>query len=139
MSGSSIINELLEADPVLAVAAEEQRIKEDLWPENVELPAYLVRTISSTDRNNLTPGPFIRSFERISVTVRASSVRERKAEIDRVREAGRDRVGDFAGCFRVSVLTNGRSPTLIGPGNTFEQTQDFIVSFDRPVSPGGRS
>lgn len=133
MSGASIIAEILLLDAYFATVDAEHRLKEDRLPDRVGLPAYLIRTISGTDRNWLAPGPLVRSTERVSVTVRAGSVIERRAEIKRVRALCANRVGDFAGCLRVSVLTAGLSPSLIGPGDTFEQTQDFSVSFEAPL------
>jgi hypothetical protein len=133
MSGTAIISELLLADTYFAEIAGEDRIKEDRLPDGVQLTALLLRTVSGTDRQFLTPGAFVHSTERIAVTVRAASVRERKDTIKRVRAACADRVGDFAGCSEVSVLKAGLGPSVIGPGDSFEQTQDFSVSFNAPV------
>ncbi len=138
MSGSSIIAAIMEADAALSIAASEGRVKEDRLSDGVKLTAYLIRTISGGDRSRLKRGEFVRSTERVAVTVRAGSVRDRKAAIRLVRNACADRTGDFAGCFRVSVLTAGLGPSLTGPGDSYEQTQDFTVSFDEPVLPGER-
>jgi hypothetical protein len=130
MSGTAIISELLVTDEWLAELAGKGQIKEDRLPDGVALTAILLRTVSGVDRQTLKRGTFVRTVERIAVTVRAASVRDRKASIDRIRAACAGKIGDFAGCFRVSVLTAGLSPTMIGPGDSFEQTQDFRVSFD---------
>ena len=130
MSGAAIIAELLVEDPVFDTAADQDRLKEDRFPEGVGLPAYLIRTISGADRSRLTAGHFVRSTERVSVTVRAASAEDRRDEIARVRRACADKLGDIAGCFRVAVTTAGLGPSLLGPNDTFEQTLDFSVSFD---------
>lgn len=69
-------------------------------------------------------------MERISVAVRAASYDDQRAAIKLVVKACAGRTGSIAGADNVSVLTAGRGPDLRGPGNTFEQTQDFRVSFD---------
>ncbi|EJL34120.1 hypothetical protein, partial [Novosphingobium sp. AP12] len=76
---------------------------------------------------------FVRQTDRVAVTVRAVSVRERKAAIGAIRAACAGKVGDIGGALRVSVRTAGLGPSLNGPGNSFEQTQDFRVSYDAPV------
>ena len=132
MSGTAIVSELLLADETIATIAERGGVKEDRLPDGVTLPAILLRTVSSVDRQPLKGGAFVRSTERVAVTVRAASVRDRKATIKTIRDACRDRLGDFGGCLRVSVLTAGLGPSVLGPGDSFEQTQDFRVSFDAP-------
>ena len=133
MSGTAIMSELLLADATIKTIADRGAVKEDRLPDGVALTAILLRTVSSVDRQPLKGGAFVRSTERVAGTVRAASVRERKAAIDRVRAAGRDRRGDFAGCLRVSVSTAGLGPAVLGPGDSFEQTQDFRVTFDVPA------
>jgi len=50
-----------------------------------------------------------------------------------IRSACASRTGDFAGATNASILTAGTGPDARGPGNSFEQTQDFRVSFDAPA------
>ena len=130
MSGTAIIAELLLTDAGFVAAVSAGNMKEDRLPDGVTLPGVLLRTVSGGDRQTLTRGAFVRSTERIAVTVRAKSVRERKLLIGLIRAACADRTGDLAGCFRVSVLTAGLGPSLPGPGDSYEQTQDFRVNFD---------
>lgn len=133
MSGIAIVTELLLADPWFQELASADRLKEDRLPENAALPAIVLSTVSSVDRQTLERGAFVRSAERVSVTVRAASVRDRKAVIARVRAACSDKRGTIAECFRVSVKTAGQGPSVTGPGGSFEQTQDFRVGFDAPA------
>ena len=136
MSGTAIMSALLLADAWFAAAATENRIKEDRLPDGVALTAFLLRTVSAVDSNMLKRTGFVRTTERVAITVRAASVRDRKAAIKRLRTVCAGRTGDHAGCRRVSVLTAGLGPSVVGPGDSFEQTQDFRVSFDEPVSQG---
>ena len=129
MTGADIIGALLcedltEADPVPA-----DRIREDRLPDGITLPALLVRTVSSVDYHLLSGSP-LRTRDRISVTVRAASVKERKAVIGWVRARCSGKLGDIAGASSVTIMTFGKGPSLNGPGNSFEQTQDFRVSWD---------
>ena len=133
MSGTAIIAELLLVDSWFRDLAAAGRLKEDRLPENAPLPAVLLATVSSIDRLTLEAGEFTRSADRVAVTVRAASARGRKEAIDRIRAACKDKRGDLAGCFRVSVTTAGRGPSMTGPADSFEQTQDFRVSFDAAV------
>lgn len=130
MTGADIIGALLTTDPAILEIASADRIKEDRLPDGVGLTALLVRTVSSVDRQPLTRGPMVRQTDRVSVTVRAASVRDRKEAIRRVRACCAGRTGDIGGGLRVSILTAGLGPSLNGPGDSFEQTQDFKVSFD---------
>jgi len=130
MTGVDILGELLLADALLTAAIPPAQIKAGALPENVVLPALLVRMTSNVERQMLKRGATVRTMERISVAVRAASYDEQRAAIKLVVKACAGRTGSFAGADNVSVLTAGRGPDLRGPGNTFEQTQDFRVSFD---------
>lgn len=130
MTGVDILGELLLADAPLTAAIPPAQIKAGALPENVVLPALLVRMTSNVERQMLKRGATVRTMERISVAVRAVSYDEQRAAIKLVVKACAGRTGSFAGADNVSVLTAGRGPDLRGPGNTFEQTQDFRVSFD---------
>lgn len=129
MTGADIIGALLCADLTEADPVPADRIKEDRLPDGIALPALLIRTTSSVDRHLLSGAP-LRTRDRISVTVRAGSVKERKAVIGWVRARCSGKNGDIAAARSVSILTFGKGPSLNGPGNSFEQTQDFRVSWD---------
>ena len=133
MTGADIIGALLTANGPLIEVVPADRIKEDRLPDQAELPALLVRTVSSLDRQPLKRGAMVRENDRIAVTVRANSVRERKAVLALVRACCAGVVGDVGGGKAVAITTAGRGPTVNGPGNSFEQTQDFRVSHDAPA------
>lgn len=130
MTGASIVGELLRASAALGVVVPAAQIKGGRLPEDITLPALLVRTVSVIDRQPLKRGATNRRTDRVAVTVRAASWREQLAIIELVRTICAGRTGDVGGGKRVSILTAGTGPDLDGPGNSFEQTQDFRVSFD---------
>jgi hypothetical protein len=134
MTGADVIGELLCGYPPLIIEVPIARIKGGRLPADTPLPALLVRTISSVERQRLKRGRTVRTTDRISVTVRAASWDDQLRIIDLVVDACADRIGTFAGLARTSVLTAGRGPDLDGPGDSFEQAQDFRVSFDKPNS-----
>lgn len=130
MTGADVIGGLLRGDDDITAIVPADRIKAGRLPDGIELPAILVRVVSLVDRHPLKRSNVVRSVARISVTVRADSYRDQGAVIKRIRAICSGRVGDFGDAKRVSILTAGLGPDVNGPGNTFEQTQDFRVSFD---------
>ncbi len=133
MSGTDIIGDILRADAsVLAIVAKTS-IKAGALPDNVVLPAALVRSVGSADRDTLVRRGFVRVSERVSVAVRAKSYREQVAAVKAIRRACAGVTGDFPPAMRVSILTGGTGPDMRGPADSFEQTQDFRVSYDEPA------
>lgn len=128
MSGVSIIGALLQADASITAT-----IKAGQLPDGVALPALLVRSVSMAERVTLTRGNYVRVKERVSVTVRAASYREQRSLLKLTRDACAGEFGNIAGFENASVINAGTGPDVIGPGNTFEQTQDFMTSFNEPV------
>lgn len=120
----------LVVDTATLIAVAEASIKAGRLPEGVELPALLVRGVSLVDRQPLKRGAMTRSVERVAVTVRASNYRDVGLILKIVRKALAGWTGSIAGAERISILTAGTGPDVNGPGNTFERTQDFRVSFD---------
>lgn len=130
MSGTAIIAELLLARPELLELVPVAQIKQGAIAQDIPLPALLIKMESSVDAQFLKQGRIVRSVERISVTIRAENYRQQKAVLRQVRSAG---VGVFAAigdASRISSRTAGRGPDLRGPDESFEQTQDFRVTFD---------
>jgi hypothetical protein len=130
MTGADIIADMLRGDTAIVVKVPAPQIKLGRLPDGTPLPALLVRVVSLTDRQPLKRGDVIRSRARVSVAVRAENYRDQVAIIKLVRKCCAGRTGDFGNARRVSILTAGLGPDVNGPGNTFEQTQDFRVSFD---------
>lgn len=130
VDGATIMGAVLCAYvPLLKLVAVEN-IKGGRLPEGQPLPAILVRTVSSVDAKRLRREATRRCIDRVSVAVRAASWAEQRAIIQAVRDAGADRVGQLGGGTNVSILLNGLGPDVDGPGNSYEQTQDFRVSYD---------
>lgn len=131
MSGVDIIGALLRADANLIAVVPVERIKAARLPDGVVLPALVVTFTSGVERQTLKREAVTRTTDRISVTVRAANERDRASVIGLVVKACAGLTGDFGGGGeRYSVLTAGRGPYLSGPGDTYEQTQDFRVSYD---------
>lgn len=129
-TGVDIVGDLLrDYDPLVEVVPEE-KIKAGALPDNVTLPAVLLRLVSSVERQPLKRGGATRTFDRVAVTVRADSYREQRAVIALVKACCAGKTGNIGGGTRVSILTAGTGPDIRGPGNSYEQTQDFRVSHD---------
>lgn len=132
VTGSDIIGALLRGYEPLTSFVPVSQIKAGRLG-TAPLPALVITMISSVDRQTLKRGRMVRRTDRISVTVRAESHRDRKFAIRLIRLACADRTGRIAGAERVSVLTAGKGPEVDGPADSFEQAQDFKVSFDEPA------
>lgn len=133
MTGVDIVGNLLRDDPALTALVPIERIKAGALPDGIALPSLLIRTVSSVDRQQLKRGDTTRVIERTSVAVRAASYREQRAVIALVKRCCAALSGDIGGGSSVSILTAGTGPDVAGPANSFEQTQDFRVSFDAPA------
>lgn len=130
MTGVDIVGALLCDSEVITAVVPAARIKAGALPDNIILPALLVRLVSSVESKPLKRGEVIRNTDRVSVTVRANDYLEQTAIILLVKNTCAGRVGEFAGAARASVLTAGTGPDVSGPASSFEQTQDLRVSFD---------
>jgi hypothetical protein len=127
MTGADIIGALLLAE-VGPVAA--PNIRAGQLPATVTLPAILFRVVSTVERQPLIRGPKVRTVDRVAVTCRANTYDEQRAVMDWIKRRCAGFVGSFGDAANVSVLTAGTGPELDGPGNSFERTADFRVSFD---------
>lgn len=130
IDGATIMGAVLCGYAPLIRLVPVDNIKGGRLPEGQPLPAILVRTVSSTGPQMLRREGTRRCIDRISVAVRAATWAEQRAIIRQVREAGADRVGPIGGGSSVTILLSGLGPDVDGPGNTYEQTQDFRVSYD---------
>lgn len=130
MTGTDIIGALLREDPDVIGLIPVDRIKAASLPDGVELPVLLVRTISSVELQVLKRKATTRTFDRVAVAVRAANYRDQKAAIRLVKTCCAGKVGNIGGGQSVSILTAGTGPDLRGPGDSYEQTIDFRVSFD---------
>lgn len=129
-TGVDIVGDLLRADTTLIAKVPAARIKAGALPDGTPLPALLIRSVSSVELQPLKRGAAVRTTDRISATVRAASYREQREVIALVKSACAGLTGNIGGGLRVSILTAGTGPDLRGPGDSYEQAQDFRVSFD---------
>lgn len=129
MTGADIIGALLRADIAISAVVPIDRIRGGRLPDDVSLPALLVRTVSSIERPALRRGAAVSMTDRIAVTVRARSYDEQIEVMDAVLRCCAGRTGAIAGASAVAILNAGRGPDVIGPGDSYEQTQDFRVSY----------
>ena len=135
MSGVSVIGELLTGDTDLLAVVPVARIKAGAIPQKVDLPAIAVTSISSVDRNILSPGESRRVRELVQVTVLAANYRDKRTVLQLVKRACADRQGSYAGVTEVVVLTNGAGPDFMSTDATIWMgAQDFAVSFNEPTA-----
>lgn len=130
IAGTTIIGYLLQNYAPLLAIVPADRIKEGRLPEGVELPALVVTEVSQVERQPLKRGSKVRTDDRVSVTGRFVSVRQRKLVMQLVKDCCAGQVGTIAGASNVAIRTAGRGPDLNGPGNSFEKAQDFRVGYD---------
>lgn len=136
MTGADIIGQLLRDDEIMVAKVPEARIKAKRLPVGIPLPALLVRITTVIDAQPLDTSGYVRRTDRVSVTVRADNGVDQDAIIKLTREICAGRTGDIAGAKNVSIRTAGTGPDVEGPAASFEQTQDFRVSFDALLSKG---
>jgi hypothetical protein len=129
MTGVDIIGALLLADTAILAKVATASIKAGRLPDDVALNALLVRLTSGVERLQLKRVGKILMIDRVSVTVRAVSYVEQTDIIQLVKDGCAGRTGSVGGGEGVSILNAGTGPDLAGPGNTFEQTIDFKVSY----------
>jgi hypothetical protein len=130
MSGVAIIDALLGAHAPLLAVVPREATKQGRLPDKTPLPALLIRTTASNEWQALTRGDVVPTTDLVSVAVRASSYRQQKAVMKLIVAACAGRTGTIAGFNNVAVLTAGAGPDVAGPADSYEQTQDFRVSFD---------
>lgn len=133
MTGVDILGSLLRDHEPITSLVPNDRIKAGALPDGIVLPALLLRLVSSVEIQPLKRGQHVRTIDRVSVAVRAASYRDQRAVIAAVKKRCAGLTGDIGGALRVSILTAGLGPDVGGPANSFEQTQDFRVSFDAPA------
>lgn len=129
MTGADIIGALLRAEADVTGRVPVARIKGGRLPDGVGLPALLVRTVSSVERQPLRRGATVATTDRVAVTVRAGSYDEQIEIMDAVLRCCAGKTGAIGGGSAVAILNAGRSADLLGPGDSFEQTQDFRVAY----------
>lgn len=134
MSGVEIAGELLATDDAFTGAVPEGNW--DYWelPQGTGLPSVLLTRISRVERQFLAVQRQRLVTERIQATVRAGSGAEREAVLTAIRNACRDKTGDFAGVTGVAVLLAGDGPDFKDADNAiYMGSTDLRVSFTEPA------
>lgn len=132
--GTGIIGALLRDHEALTSIVPVGNIKRGRLPDNISLPALVVTEISQVERHALVRGTTVRTVDRVAVAGRFASNEQRTKVMEIVKQCCAGRTGTIAGAANVSILTAGRGPDLNGPGDSFEKTADFRVSYDVPTS-----
>lgn len=132
ITGADIVGELIrEQEPILAIVPLE-KIKGGRL-DMVDVPAILVRTISSIDQPGLELESTVRVVDRVSATVRACDYDQQLTLIGLLGAIATDFIPAMGAATNISIRPAGRSPDMEGPGETFEQAHDFRVTFTRPA------
>lgn len=129
MTGADIIGALLRADQVVTGRVPASHIKGGRLPDGIALPVLLVRMVSSVERQPLRRGATVVTTDRIGVMVRARSYDEQIEIMDAVLRCCAGKTGAIGGGTGVAILNAGRGPDLLGPNDSFEQTQDLRVTY----------
>lgn len=128
--GTDIIGELLRAHTPLLEIVPAANIKAGRLSDDADLNAIVVTEISQVERSLLhSRGVPVPVIDRVAVTGRFRSHRERKAAMRMIKDCCAGRTGTIAGILNVSITSAGRGPDLNGIGDSFEKTQDFRVSY----------
>lgn len=136
MSGAIVVGTVLRAAATVTAKVPPERIRTGRLSDGTGLPALLVRNVSQVERQPLKREGWVRQTWRVSVAVRANDYREQGAIIALLNAVCPGVKGDVRDdAKRVSILAAGIGPDVSGPGDSYEQTHDFRVSFDAPVKP----
>ena len=107
MSGVRIIGELLLASQPITSLIPAQQIRAWALPQGAALPSLLATRISRVSVQFLAAAKVWMITERVQVTARSGSGREREQILKLVERACADQIGTFAGFENVAVLAAG--------------------------------
>ena len=131
MNGVIVVRSLLMGEARVTALVPEARIAAGMLPQGTNLPAISLMSVSSADRNILSPSLKRRVTERVQVTVLAATYRQVKAILAAVRKAAADQMPTIDGLFDVTVHTDSAGPDFLDEETGIHmQTQDFRVSFN---------
>lgn len=131
MNGKAAIRQLLVASVPLAAIVPKDRIKGEVLPLNVKLPAIGIVKISGVDRNTVAPGLKRRVTQRIQVTIMGQTTLQAEQILRLVRLAAADKMPHVAGISEVTVHTDGEGPDFTEEDVSIPmQMQDFKVSYN---------
>ena len=130
VDGCTIVGTLLRNYSGLVGIVPTANIKEGAIQKGAPLPLILLENVSSVEPSQPLCRPDdLLTVDRVAVTIRAASHRERKVIRWLVVRACAGKNGEIAGAKSVAILTAGAGPDLRGPGDSFDKTQDFRVTY----------
>ena len=133
IEGADIVGALLRADVAITAIVPPASIKIAALPEGDPLPHILISTTTTIERKALIREVAVRTVERVSVRVRAASLRDQRLLRRLVVRCCAGRTGDIGGGSSVSITADGAGPESRGTDNAFERVQDLRVSHDATV------
>ena len=131
MDGVAALRSVLVADGTLTALVPASRIAGGVLPQNVDLPAISLATVSKNDRNIPNPGAYRHVVERVQATVLANDYPSQKEVLRAVRKAAADQVNPtVSGIIRVTIHTDSAGPDMMNEdASIYIGTQDFRVTY----------
>lgn len=130
ITGASILGGVLRDDANFVALVPLGNIKGGRIPAGASLPVAMVRTTSSIELAKLKRGAVKRMVDRITLTIRAASWSDQQKLIAMAQSVAGGRTGDIGGALRVAIRALAAGPDLDGPGDSFEQSTDFRVTYE---------
>lgn len=129
--GVAIIRELALADAALTALVPGARIGGGVFPQGTPLPYVSLQSVSSVDRNILSPVATRRVTERVQATVVGASYGAMKAALKAIKDACADRMPTIEGATEIVVHSDGSGPEFTDDAaSLYIGTRDFRVSYN---------
>jgi hypothetical protein len=134
MSGILIVHALLAASEALTDEVPAARIWDEEAPQDSDLPAISLMTISGNDRKRLAPTASRRLTERVQATLLANDAEERLAILPLLMRAGAERyvaaIDGVDGCTGITVQLGGKGLEFTDEYDRRIGSWDFMVSWN---------
>lgn len=130
-SGIDAVRAALVADAALLALVPSSRIGAGDLPQDTDLPALSLTSVSKVDRNIPNPGTYRYVTERVQVTIHAKNYPEQKAVEAAVRRAAADKVNlAVPGLINVTIHTDGSGPDIMNTqASIYLGSQDFRTTY----------
>ena len=130
MTGVVAVRTALVADAALLALVPAARIVTGPIPQEMDLPAISLNSVSTVDLNIPRPGPTRFVTERVQVTILARTEPERRSIKAAAKRAAADQVElPVSGLTHVSIHTDSAGPDLTD-GNVWQASQDFKIKYN---------
>lgn len=132
MSGVVAVRTALVADAALLALVPSARIVTGPIPQDMDMPALSIDSISTVDLNIQSPGATRFVTERVQVTILARTEPERRLIKAAVKRAAADQVElTVSGLTHVSIHTDSAGPDIMAEdASAWQATQDFKVKYN---------